>query len=209
MLPYHQPVLNCQLMPGSTQQLPPLRKGPIPEHQRQITGNDKRNSKLSPYTFITQLLQAQVLLLPFTVDHLGAIGPFAQSPLYGHNCFINPFSDSQFDNLPAFAQTAYKQALAAPSGMPPKAARAIKPMSSPEEPNLQRRSTFTLQQWAQHTLGINISYSIAQHIKRALHSLSYPKPKARKLHCRLVPFHLATKPHVIDPLPHFHRCTAD
>lgn len=179
----------------------PTTKAHLHSIKKKLRGIDKANAQATQEQYIQNLLHAQLLLLPFTVDHLGGLGPFSHSFLYGSRNRPPPIPQSWIDSLPDHAKTAYNQAITAPSALLLKANKA----SKDSQPAHSDKPVYTPLQWAQQTLALNISLALIRHLQRALSNASHAleSPNIQPLHCHYQPFNHRLPPNTVDPLPHF------
>jgi len=123
---------------------------------------------LTGETVINDLNDQNMILLPFTVDHLGAIGPLASRFLFGTK--PPPQSKPPSFTFPG-AQTAY-ETTTGPSGLTglfPRADAAWKEAT----PYWFADTYHTMfpSQWAVKTLGLNIIHHLANHFTEAMEKL--------------------------------------
>ncbi len=162
-----------------------------------LLDDDKPN--VSNHDYFTALLNAGVILLPFTVDPHGGLGYHAHRFLYHTTKPAPPKPPSTWiTNLSPHAHAAYTQLLSAPTGLLPKADKnyiAANPHSTQPRPS----------QWATYTLALNLSTALADHINRATtfarthHHCSMQDPPQPLGHTYLY----ATAPALLNPLPTF------
>jgi hypothetical protein len=159
----------------------------IPEaHLRSIKGklSGRTHGNLSNQDVIAAINKENITLLPFTVDHLGGLGFFSHSLLFGKNPpFPQPmpptFTADQFPHPEAF--TAYQSLLNAPTAFLHNANKAW------EESHYRRLrfgSTYhssTPQQWALQCLALNLSNSLGNHLLRARAAIAAAARSSTKL----------------------------
>jgi hypothetical protein len=141
-------------------------------HLRSIRSklSGRTHGALSNQDVIAAINRENITLLPFTVDHLGGIGFFSHSFLFGKDPPFPkpPPPNFTVDNLPHLeAFSAYQALVQGPSGFLYKANKAW-------EDSQYRRLRFgatyhtsSPQQWALQCLALNISTSLANHLLRA------------------------------------------
>ena len=110
-------------------------------------------------------------LLPFTVDHLGGLGPMALSFLFDQDTSPLPFPPPlQHDTL-AFnnqaSSTAYLNALNSPVALASKASSAWKQLY-PTHRFGKTYHTHTPSQWALQALSLNVSLALAHSLQTAI-----------------------------------------
>ena len=144
--------------------------------------------------YAPHLISQGIFLLPFTVDHLGGLGPFAHSFLYSNECQVQPAStapnwSSNNFRLPSTFDL-YQNALYSPKALLPFTDSAWSTTSS-SKPFGSSYHTHYPSQWATQTLGLNTSMALAKHLSSALSATS-----AAHFHVRqdpTVPIRYATK----------------
>jgi hypothetical protein len=152
-------------------------------HHIERTHLDSIRSKLNGRTsktaegaqIISAINEQRIALIPFTVDHFGALGRFAQDFLFSPA--TSPLNTPPAINLDLRrfahdpARLAYSSALASPLHLVHHANLAWKALQT----NTTRRfgcthHTHTPQQWALQSLSLNISHALAAHLATALTS---------------------------------------
>ena len=176
-------------------QTPPLLKAHHSATRSKLTAK----SLVPPADYFTALLQAGIILLPFTVDPFLGLGPFAHAFLFGS-------SDSPFpkppppwvQRLPPHSQPLYSALLSAPKAMLLQASPTASAPSSTVAP-------YSPSRWAHQLMALNLSTQLALHVLRARTRLlkdSFPSgtSPASVLTDSYAPSAPAT---ILDPFPLF------
>jgi hypothetical protein len=138
-----------------------------------------RSTTANNTEIINELNQEGIYLIPFTIDHYGGLGYFANRFLYGHSHknghTVVPKPPWATTNHLAFphrpASDAYSFALLSPQGLLPAA-----DANWLEHKNTHFGHSYhshTPSQWATQLLGINIVHAFATHLARGLASLNH------------------------------------
>ena len=163
-------------------------------------------------TIMSAITDSRAVLIPFTVDHLGGLGPLALSFLFDKDASPLPFPPPlQHDTL-AFnnqaSSTAYLNAITSPVALASKASSAWKQLH-PTSRFGTTHHTHTPSQWALQALSLNISLALANSLQTAItfhttppksSSTSHPQPSAFKgptpysFQRRPSPVHIAADP---------------
>ena len=172
--------------PSASSLLPEQLPSPHPLHaahegsaRRKFIG---RTSQVDAALLMADLNANHITLLPFTIDHLGGLGHFTHSFLFG------PHPPTQFPTIPKppwthpnhFPHTpaffAYQRALHAPPSLLPSASRAWKNQTRNTHRFGSSRSTTSPSHWAIQTLSLNISLALTSHLNTALPAVAIIHP---------------------------------
>ena len=157
--------------------------------------------------YFASLLQAGIILLPFTVDPFGSLGHFAHAFLYGStNRPPPPPPPNWVSTLSTHATTAYNQLCAAPRGLLPSATLHYCPKPSPA----LTQPPMSPGRWAHQTLALNLSASIALHVQRSLSNAfrSLYNSGSQPQSVLAQPLRMSHMPTCLDPFPYFLRVGA-
>jgi hypothetical protein len=164
-----------------------------------------RSQQVNNPEYFQALLDNKIMLLPFTVDPFGGLGPHTHTFLYG--------TDKDTPNKPAppppnwrdtlktpHTVTHYDQLQHMPTGLLPKATKNYKPPTTDTT-----AATITPYQWAHQCLALNMSTFLAKHIIRSLASArrSLHNPNTPELTTLGVPFPNRVTTTFLDSLPTF------
>lgn len=149
--------------------------------------HDKAHTKFST-PCISHLHDTGIYLLPFTVDHLGGLGPFSSTFFFGSPdpAFPEP-SWTQSANFPSNPAAFRAYTIThdhAPRNLFSSADAAWRSAHPPGQPVPRFGSTYhthTPSQWASQALGLNISLALATHLSRGISRLLSHDMSRRKL----------------------------
>lgn len=154
------------------------------------------------------LLFHDILLLPFTIDHLGGIGPHAHKFLYGTVPPISfpEWSSTTFPTNPAARQLAQTVDKYMPQKIFQRATHAWTQGQQHQQPFGSSYHTRTPTNWATQALALNVTLALAKHLQ--LHSESLHKYQSRQtqknaeqiLH-HFPPFYLPPPPFLLPTEP--------
>ena len=161
---------------------------------------------------MSAITDSRAVLIPFTIDHLGGLGPLALSFLFDKDASPLPFPPPLQPDTLAFnnqaSSTAYLNALTSPVALASKASSAWKQLH-PTSRFGTTHHTHTPSQWALQALSLNISLALANSLQTAItfhttppkaSSTSHPQPSAFKgptpysFQRRPSPVHIAADP---------------
>ena len=159
------------------------------------------NNNVTAATFAHALLSEGILLLPFTIDPFGGLGPSAHKFLFGKTP-KPPFTLCLTGRRPApHTRLLYAQLQAAPTALLTKATKAA---NLPADP-----TTYTPAKWAHQALGLNLSIALAKHIHTAIVNLSTPQHnQAPNTYVGTTFITRTLPPTILDPLPPLLTATA-
>jgi hypothetical protein len=125
-----------------------------------------------------------IALIPFTVDHLGGLGPFAAALLFAPRDSplspvpLTPITAYNFTHAPAV--TAHNVALASSLHVAHHANREWA-INHPTTRFGQTYHTMTPQQWTMQSLSLNISHGLGKYMQGALKTLSHTKSSPTRI----------------------------
>ena len=137
-----------------------------------------RTSQVDAALFIADLNANDITLLPFTLDHLGGLGHFTHTFLFGTHPpppFSPPppkpplSSPQDFPHSPAFF--AFQRALHAPNNLLARASRQWRTQTKNTHLPGHARTTNSPSHWALQSLALHISLSLTTHLAKALTTL--------------------------------------
>jgi hypothetical protein len=179
--------------------IPPSLVSPDTFITQQIHDDSAKHKFNVPHAY--QLHQNNILLLPFTIDHLGGFGPFATTFLYGQShpsaATMPHWTDSTFKANPP----AYELFLHSKNTIP----RAILPRATQHwhqgttsHPHFgSTRYTSTPEQWATQALALNtckaLTHHILTHLNRVKTHVHHQRHSQRRTHIH-TPFYLPPPP---------------
>jgi hypothetical protein len=184
-------------------QTAPLNKAHLDALRRKISHTHGVHNP----TYFQAMLANNIMLLPFTVDPFGGIGPQAHLFLYGKTTNEptkppDPPPTNWRNTLQPHAAAIYDQLQSAPQGLFPTATKHYKP---PPAPNTATPA-ISPHRWAHQCLALNLSTFIAQHLLRSRATASKSLYDTTTTHTPAthgLPFpHRHTTEH-LDPLPHY------
>ena len=152
------------------------------------------SNNITSASFAQALLAEEILLLPFTIDPFGGLGPSAHNFLFGTHPKPQ-YTLTLAGRRPApHTHLLYTQLQSAPTALLPKATKAA---HLPPDP-----TSYTPAKWAHQALGLNLSIALARHIHTATISLS------TTTHSQAPNTYVGTSfptrtlpPTILDPLP--------
>jgi hypothetical protein len=153
-----------------------------------------------------------IALIPFTVDHLGGLGPFAIALLFDpHDSPLTappPTPITAYNFKHPSAHTAHDTALASPLHVASHANREWA-KTHPQTSFGQTHHTMTPKQWAFQALSLNISHGLGKYLQGAMDVLSQSKASTstRPLHTTTTAFYGPT-PFMFKPATHVFSAAA-
>ena len=175
-----------------------LEKAHLQSIKRKLSGADKASDTVPANVYMRHVIDNEILVLPFSVDPFGGLGPFASQFLHGKQ---DPPLEADWYN-PQAQHTKDTVALldSAPKGLLPKANKAYAPAA--KSPDQQPKCTPT--QWALKTLAINTSQAPVAPLHRSTTKAyrSLHDETDTPLTCKYIPFH-ASPVETHMPFPHF------